>query len=105
MTVDHTSTFVRQDHEDEEQATRRRRDDDEVGGHDLPDMVRQERLPGLRWRAPVPGHVLRHGGLGDVDADPQQFTVDAAHPTAGSPATMVRIRSRTSRGTRGRPVR
>ena len=102
--VDHASTFVREDDEDDEQATRRRWDDDEVGGHDLSDVVRQEGFPGWRWRAPAAGHVLRHRGLRDVDADLQPFPVDARRTQSGFACDIVRISSRTSRDTGGRPV-
>ena len=37
------------------------RDDEEIGRHDLGDMIREKRAPGLRGRAPTPHHVLRDG--------------------------------------------
>src|SRR4051794_29622776 len=99
------STLVSEDDQDEEQAARDRRYHEEVGGYDLSDVVRQERLPGVRWRATVADHVLRHRGLRDVDAHLQQFAVDARRTPQRIGGDMVRIRSRTSRGTGGRPVR
>lgn len=43
----------------------------------ISDVVREERLPGLGWRAAVPDQVLRHGGLGELDTHLEQFAVDA----------------------------
>ena len=40
-------------------------------------MVAKERLPSLRGRTPPPRHVLGNAGLADVDAELEQFSMDA----------------------------
>ena len=66
-----------------------RRHGKEVDGHQILDVIIQERAPGLRWRLAVPHPVLGHGGLTDLDAQFEQFPLDmrrtpkrvfAAHP-------------------------
>ena len=74
--VHDTTALVGDDDEDEEQAARRRRHHEEVRRHDLSDVIRQERAPGLRRRAPMADHVFGDGGLTDVHAHLQQFAVD-----------------------------
>src|SRR5262249_32039686 len=39
-------------------------------------MIAQKGLPTLRWWLPSPRHVLRHGGLPDIDTELEQFAVD-----------------------------
>jgi hypothetical protein len=71
------ASFVRQDDQYEEESTRGGRHDEEVGRCDLPDMIREKRAPRLRGRSSVPEHVFRHRGLTDVDAEFQEFAVNA----------------------------
>src|SRR6476620_12766127 len=40
-------------------------------------MVEEERSPALRGRSSSPRHVLRNGGLADVDAELEEFSMDA----------------------------
>lgn len=49
--VHYAASFMGEDHEDEQQATGRGRHHEEVRGHHLPDVILQERTPGLRRRA------------------------------------------------------
>jgi len=70
-------SLVRQDDQHEEESIRGRRHDEEVGRGDLGDLIREKRPPHLRGRSSVPGHVFRHGGLTDVDAELQEFAVNA----------------------------
>ena len=51
-------------------------------------MVEEERSPALRRRSPSPRHILRNGGLADVDTELEELSMDAgsapqsnAHPT------------------------
>ena len=54
------SPVMGEEDEDEQQTARCRRDHEEVRGHNLADMVAEERAPGLRGRLALPDHVLRH---------------------------------------------
>src|SRR6516164_798151 len=49
----------------------------EVDGDHLREVVPEESAPGLRRRLAAAHHVLAHTGLTDVDAEFEQFTVDA----------------------------
>ena len=40
-------------------------------------MIEKERSPALRRRSSSPGHVLRNGGLADIDAELEEFSMDA----------------------------
>src|SRR6476469_8225493 len=40
-------------------------------------MVEEERSPALRRRSSSPRHVLRNGGLADIDAELEEFSMDA----------------------------
>ena len=40
-------------------------------------MISEERSPALRWRAPSRCHVLRNGGLADIDAELEELSMDA----------------------------
>src|SRR5271167_2413316 len=50
---------------------------EEVDGDHLREVVLQERAPGLRRRLAAAHHVFAYAGLTDVDAEFEQFTVDA----------------------------
>src|SRR6516162_8634540 len=50
---------------------------EEVDGDHLREVIPEESAPGLRWRLAAAHHVFAHTGLTDVDAEFQQFTVDA----------------------------
>ena len=54
-----------------------RRHCEEVDGHQGLDVILKEGPPGLRRRLPLPDHVLGDAGLSDVDAEFEQFAVDA----------------------------
>ena len=40
-------------------------------------MIPEERSPALRWWAPVLGHVLGNRSLADIDAELEEFSMDA----------------------------
>src|SRR3954471_1019526 len=40
-------------------------------------MVQEERSPALRWWAPVSGHVLGNRSLANIDAELEEFSMDA----------------------------
>jgi hypothetical protein len=46
-------------------------------------MISQERSPALRWRAPSPRHVLRNGGLADIDAELEELSMNAGSAPSG----------------------
>src|SRR6516164_4983969 len=50
---------------------------EKVDGDHLREVVLQERAPGLRRRLAAAHHVFAHAGLTDVDAELEQFTMDA----------------------------
>ena len=50
---------------------------EEVDGHHGLDVVLEECPPSLRGRLPTADHVLAHAGLADVDAEFEQFAMDA----------------------------
>ena len=94
------SPFVRENHQHEQHAIRDGRDHEEVGGHHLPDVVREERLPRLRrWPSATP-HVFRDGGLIHGYPELLQLAVDA-----GRTPERVRVRHRADQHADiGRPV-
>ena len=70
-------SMVGEDEEDEENLVAHGRHDEEVDGDDLLDVVLQERAPRDRWGLTAANHVLRHGGLREVNADLAKFPDDA----------------------------
>ena len=75
--VHDVATPMGQDNEHEQQSIRDGGHDEEIGGHDLIDVIGEERPPGLGRRAPAASHVSGHGRLTDVDAELQEFAVDS----------------------------
>ena len=39
-------------------------------------MIKNKRLPTLRWRSPPPRHVFGYAGLAYIDPDLEQLTMD-----------------------------
>jgi hypothetical protein len=50
---------------------------EKVHRHHALDVILEEGPPGLRWRLPATYHVLAHARLAEVDAEFEQFSVDA----------------------------
>ena len=46
-------------------------------------MIEEERPPGLRRRSPSTRHVLANRGLADVDAELEEFSMDAGNAIPG----------------------
>jgi hypothetical protein len=67
--VSDATTLMGEDDQHEQQSIRDGRHDQEIGGHDLIDMIGEERPPRLGRRVPVARHVLGHRRLTDVDAE------------------------------------
>jgi len=74
--VHHPPAVVGEHDQDEQQAAGGRRHDEEIRGHDLFDVIGQERPPRLRRRTPLANDVFRDAGLTDVDPEFQQFAMD-----------------------------
>src|SRR5260370_23286254 len=70
-------TFVPEDDQNEKQPKADRRHDQEVHRADACGMVVQKGLPSLRRPSPTLGHILGHRRLRDLDAELEQFAVDA----------------------------
>jgi hypothetical protein len=66
---------------------------------------RLERSPALRRRAPVSGHVLGNRNLADINAELEQFSVNAGSAPERIGRLISRISCRTSRRTLGLPGR
>jgi hypothetical protein len=63
----------------------------EVDGDQLLGMILQKCAPGLRRRFAAAHHVFADAALTDVDAEFEQFTMDAGvHPNWDSPGTSCR---------------
>jgi len=75
--VDDAPAMVSEHDENEEDAQARRGNREEIEADHIPDVVGEERSPGLRR----PGTPLRHepgdGALGHVDAELQEFAMDS----------------------------
>ncbi len=76
---------------------------EEVDRHHGLDVILKECAPVLRWRLPTAHDVLAHAGLADLDAEFEQFTVDAGAPQSGFSRLIFRISWRISFDTGGRP--
>lgn len=98
------SAVGRQNHQDEQHAACGGGNYEEIGGHQLYDVIGQERAPRLggRWLAAT--DVRRDRDLRDADAELQQFAVNPRR-LKGVASAMVRISVRTSRAMVGRPRR
>ena len=55
----------------------------EIDGDQLREVIVQEGAPGLRRRLAAADHVFAHAGLTDVDAELEQFTMDAGCTPSG----------------------
>jgi len=76
---------------------------EEINGDQLRHMVLQERSPSLGRRFCAPHHILADAGLSDVDAEFEQFAMNARCAPTWVFSTHSAIKSRTARETRGRP--
>jgi hypothetical protein len=76
---------------------------EEVDRHQVPDMVGEERPPGLRRSRTTLRHEAGDGALGDVDAELQELAMDARAPHKGFAAAIFRTRAAISPGMGGRP--
>src|SRR5215472_3748231 len=73
-------------------------DREEINGDDLREVVLEESVPGLRRRFKAADHVLGDTALADVDAELEQFAMNArGAPQVGFSRHILRIRSRISR--------
>jgi len=78
-----SASIVRQHDEHEQDSKRQGGHDEKVYGDELPKMVLQEGAPSLRGRLAATDHVLRNRALADLDAEFEQFSVDARSTPAG----------------------
>jgi hypothetical protein len=63
--------------EDEEDAEASGGHGEEIDGDQVPDMVGEERPPGLRRLGTPFGHQAGHGALGHIDTELQELAMDA----------------------------
>jgi len=75
--VQYAPTIMGQHQEHKEQAEGRRGDNEEVRGNQLMHVIPEEGLPGLGGRSTRTNQVLCHGGFTDIDAELEQFAMDA----------------------------
>jgi hypothetical protein len=68
-------------------------------------MIAKKGPPALRGPSPHPRHVLCNARLADIDAELEQFAMDAGAPQSGLARLMFRINLRISSGTLGLPPR
>ena len=85
--LEDTTTVMRQNHKHEQDLEPNRWDSEEVHRNQLGNVIVDKRLPGLRRRAVVADHVLPDRGLGYVEAQFQQLTVDSRCPRVGWPGS------------------
>ena len=71
------ATVMRQHQEHIENLEPYRWNCEEIDRHHRLDMLVEEGTPGLRGRLTEPDHVLADAGLADVDAEFEEFTVNA----------------------------
>src|SRR5215472_4998212 len=97
------STVMSQHQKDVKHLETNGRHGKEINGDQLLSMILQESAPGLRRGLAAAHHVFADGALCNVDAQLEQFTMDAGAPQVGFSRHILRIRSRTSRGSAGLP--
>src|SRR5713226_8132044 len=83
---------MHQDDEHVEQTEDRHRHDEEVDGDKVQDMVLEERSPGLRGWLSAAQHETRNGPLRNLEAELEQFTMNARRAQRGLACAMVRMR-------------
>jgi hypothetical protein len=101
--MNNAATLVCQYQEDVKDLKPDCRDGEEVYGHKGLDMVLEEGPPSLRRRFSITHEILAHARLPDVDAELQKLAMNVRRAPAWILFAHVRMRSRTSRGTGGRP--
>src|SRR5580658_4577407 len=74
--VNDSSALMRQDKKHIEDLKPDSRHGEEVDGNHACDVIVKECSPGLRWRLPIPEHVLGDGWLTDLDSKFQQLAVN-----------------------------
>src|SRR4029077_20204117 len=75
--VDHAAPVMCQHQKHVQYLESDRRHRKEVDRNQVLDVIIQKGTPGLRRRLAPPHHILRYAGLTDLDAEFQQFAVDA----------------------------
>jgi hypothetical protein len=81
--VDNPPAMVGEDDKDKEDAEASGGNGEEIDRDQVADVVRGERPPGLRGLGPTLGHEAGDGALGDVDAELEEFAVDARRSPQG----------------------
>jgi hypothetical protein len=81
--VDDPPAVVSEHDENEEDAEASGGHRKEVNRDDVPDVVSEERPPGLRGLGTTRGHEAGDGALGDVDAELEELAVDARRTPQG----------------------
>src|SRR5215813_13200102 len=77
VAVDNATPVVGQDQKDVEYLEPDGGDREEIDGEDLREVVLEESAPGLRRRFTAADHVLADTALADVDAELEQFAMNA----------------------------
>jgi hypothetical protein len=101
--MDDTPAVVGEHDEDEEDAEPSGGHSKEIDGDQVPDMVGEERPPGLRGLGTPFRHQAGHGALGHIDSDFQERAMDAWGPHSGFAVAMRVIRALISALMGGRP--
>jgi len=71
--VQDATAMVGKHDEDEEDTQAGGGNGEEIDGDQVPDVIGEERLPGLGWRCAPPRHQPGHGSLGHVDAELEEL--------------------------------
>ena len=101
--VDDPPAMVSEHDENEEDAQAGGGHGEEVDRHQVPDMVGEERPPGLRRSGTTLRHEAGDGALGDVDAELQELAMDARGAHKGFAAAIFLTRAAISARIGGRP--
>src|SRR5262245_5521300 len=75
--MDDASTMLGEHDEDEQNLETDGVYREEVDGNELGYMIGEERSPRLRWRLGMADHVFGNGRLGNLNAEFQEFSVNA----------------------------
>jgi hypothetical protein len=103
--VQDPTPMVSEHDEDEEHPQLSGGDGEEVDRDQIPDMVREERPPGLRGRQRALRDQAGDRTFGNLDAKLEKLAMDSRCPQRGLAAAIVRTRAMISGLTDGRPTR
>ena len=95
--VQDPTAIMAKDYEHKQQPKCGRWNHDEIGGDEIPEVIRHERMPSLGRRVPLPQHVLGYGRseilLPSFPNSPRCAAPELSSPSTTTPSGITRVKT------------